>query len=52
MATGPKRSVAPNRVTEITQTELERLAATGLGEMSVRELLGARTTILRLSSDL
>lgn len=44
MATDPKRSVAPNRVAEVTQTELERLAATGLGETSVRELLGAPLT--------
>jgi len=44
MATDPKRSVAPNRVAEVTQAELERLAATGLGEMSVRDLLGALLT--------
>jgi transposase-like protein len=41
MATDPKRSVTPNRAAEITSGELERLTAGGLGEMSVRELLGA-----------
>ena len=44
MATDPKRSVAPNRAPGITPAELERLAASGLGEMSLRELLGALLT--------
>jgi transposase-like protein len=41
MATDPKRSVAPNNVSGITQDELERLVGSGLGDLSVREMLGA-----------
>jgi putative transposase len=49
MATDPKRSVAPNRSREITNLELERLAATGLGELSVRELLGALLSSVQMA---
>jgi putative transposase len=44
MATDPKRRVAPKRAADITQIELERLALTDLGELSLRDLLGALLT--------
>lgn len=61
MTADSNRSVAPNRVPETVQAEVDRLLEPGLGDFSVRELLGMllsslgtaerRAYLARISSD-
>jgi putative transposase len=40
MATDPKKSVTPTAISAVAKTDIERLLQMGLGDFSVRELLG------------
>jgi putative transposase len=44
MSTDPKRSVPSEAISESTKTQIETLLASGLGEFSLRELLGTVLT--------